>query len=523
MNKKSHYRWRLDPYDERLWDGDKAIKLTPKAFKVLHYFVSNPHRLLTKDEILSAVWGDIAVTEGLVKEYVADLRKALKDDPREPDYIETIHGRGYRLIGDISIDDASTAEEPVSVASEKTSVQRSTNGPVVAVIPFDTLVCEPRWKFIAEGICDDIITDLTRFPDLNLIARTSCAICKSSVINMRQIGNELGATYILMGSLQESNNNLRIHTHLVDVKSEKVIWADRYECHSEDLFSLQDTIVERVATSLGGFQGEIVRAERVRLGRKRPCNLNAYEFYLLGYECEAKFDFESTKKGIQYVEEAVRIDPYFAAAWNILGFLCNNVVAGQLTEDTEEYAVRARQARLRAVELDSGDPVAIIECGGMFAREGNLENARDCFIRARDLGVNNVDAIIMLSKYTAFVLGQMGDAVALLDRAFKFNPHAPKWYYLHKQRIAYFNRDFNAVVEAAKHSVDDIETDLFEIMALAQMGNCDAISSMVPAFNKRYPHFDSESFIASLSLVHDDCSALFRDGISKAGINTSLK
>ena len=117
-------KYRLDLGDERLWHGDQPVQINNKAFQLLRLFVSSPNRLLTKDHILDAVWGDVCVSEGLIKEYVHDLRLALGDDPKEPRFIETVRGRGYRFLGgveviDRALDDATPSEprtEPPSLA-----------------------------------------------------------------------------------------------------------------------------------------------------------------------------------------------------------------------------------------------------------------------------------------------------------------------------------------------------------------------------------------------------------------------
>ncbi len=123
--------YRLDLADERLWLGDQPVTIGNKAFLILHLFVTNPNRLLTKNEILDAVWGDLCVSEGLVKEYVHDLRVALGDDPASPTFIETIRGRGYRFLGGIRV-----VEQPSKPALETSS---ATEVPSLVVLPFINL------------------------------------------------------------------------------------------------------------------------------------------------------------------------------------------------------------------------------------------------------------------------------------------------------------------------------------------------------------------------------------------------
>jgi DNA-binding winged helix-turn-helix (wHTH) protein len=160
-------KYKLDLGDERLWRGDQPIPLGNKAFKLLRLFVSNPNHLLTKDEILDSVWGDICVSEGLVKEYVYDLRHALGDDPQHPRFIETVRGRGYRFLGGV---------EAVGRTADAEG-QMSLDKPSIAVLPFTNMSADPEQEYFSDGITEDIITELSRFRSLFVIARNSRSRC----------------------------------------------------------------------------------------------------------------------------------------------------------------------------------------------------------------------------------------------------------------------------------------------------------------------------------------------------------
>lgn len=513
-------RWQLDLVDERLWDGLNAIKLTPKAFRMLRYFASHPRRLVTKDELLDAVWGDTCVTEGLVKDYVADLRRALRDSAKEPDYIETVHGRGYRLIGEISLlnnQEKSEAHASLKVASPN---RAKATIPTIAVLPFTYVGTETRWELLTSGLCADIIYDLTRYPDLQIIAYKTAMWFKDSKKSTTNIGHELGVDYLVDGSIQDIGSSVRIISNLIDATSGSQLWSDRLEDDTSSLFKLQDKIVEHIATSLSGFHGEIVRAERKRLGRRSPSSLEAYELYLLGYECETKFNRPSTEEGIEYINEAIALDPTFARSWTVLGWLCNNAVDNQLYDTSDELygemARRGRDAVVKAAELDPRDPIAIVERGALFAREGDLVSASELFERAIDIGANNVDALALLAKYVAFVLGRTDEAARMLDRAFKLNPNAPDWYYLQLTRIAYFNGEYSKVLDASKRAVDIIDTRIFEILATAQVGNIELLRTLIDSFRNRFPNFDAEFVVAAIPLVNQKHIQIYREGLSKA-------
>lgn len=194
LDREQQAQFALDPREERLLRDGHPVHLPGKAFSLLKLFAESPNRLLTKDVILQNVWNGIHVTEDLVKEYVHDLRLALGDDAKRPKYIETVRGRGYRFLGGIELVDG--ASPRTALHSRDRSVP-----PSVAVLPLDNLTDDERWERFARGLSDDLITDLSRYPDLLIIAKSSCFEFAAGQ-DASEIGRELRADYVLKGSLQ---------------------------------------------------------------------------------------------------------------------------------------------------------------------------------------------------------------------------------------------------------------------------------------------------------------------------------
>ncbi len=234
-------KYRLDLGDERLWNGNRPVQITNKAFQLLRLFVDNPNRLLTKGDILDGIWRDVCVSEGLVKEYVHDLRQALGDDPRRPEYIETVHGRGYRFLGGVE------AVDRPSGVDRQTPLDR----PSIAVLPFINMSADPEQEYFADGLSEEIITALSLVPWLFVIARNSSFSYKGLAIDVRKVGEELGVRYLLEGSVRRAGNRVRVHGQLIDTDTATHIWADRYESELDDVFDLQDEITDAVVNAIG--------------------------------------------------------------------------------------------------------------------------------------------------------------------------------------------------------------------------------------------------------------------------------
>jgi adenylate cyclase len=295
------YGYRLDLADERLWSGKQAISISNKAFQVLRLLVSNPNRLLTKEEILDAVWGEVFVSEGLVKEYVHDLRMALGDDPGCPRFIETIRGRGYRFLGGIQL-----IEQSAQLAPEPAP---TTTVPSLAVLPFVNLSDDPDQEYLADGITEDIITELSRFPELSVVARNSAFTFKNRSTDIAQIEAELGVNYVLQGSVQRDKNRLRVTAKLVETAGGRHIWGEKYDREFKDVFDLQDDLTMHV---VGSITPQVELAELQRGRKLSDTNLSAYELALraqaLTYDAVRVADQDMLNQAMSIADNALKLD-----------------------------------------------------------------------------------------------------------------------------------------------------------------------------------------------------------------------
>ncbi len=301
-------------------------------------------------------------------------------------------------------------------------------GPTIAVLPFDNLSHDPRWDRLCDGLVEDIITDLTRHPDISVIARHSAFAYRGRVLGVREIGRALGAHYVLKGSVQADAGRLRATAQLVDAASGVHIWADRYSREEAELFVVQDEVVSHVVAAVTGFGGLILRTELMRARRKPPASLQAYELYLLGYEQEARLDREGTLRSIELLDAAVRADPHFSRAWTVLGWAWSNAANNGWVGDVTAARARKREIVRMAVELDPDDSLALVELAAVRLRDGDRASAHEALERALAAGANHADTLAMLAKHLSKALGRPDEALSLMERAFALNPHAPSWY-----------------------------------------------------------------------------------------------
>jgi TolB-like protein len=478
--------YRLDLGDERLWNGDQPVQISNKAFQLLRLFVDNPNRLLTKDHILEGVWRDVCVSEGLIKEYVHDLRQALGDDPRQPRFIETVHGRGYRFLGGVE------PSQP-ALAAGAPSTPRA-HPPSLAVLPITNLTGEERWARFCRGLSDDLIIDLARYPDFMVIANGALPSQPADSLDVRHLGRALAAGYVLSGSVQASDDRMRVNVKLIETEHGQHLWTDQYDRELGEVFAIQSDIVAHVAAAVGGFSGQIPHVERLRLGRKPPGDLQAYELYLLGHELESHFEKDSTLKAFELARRAVALDPDYARAWLVLAWTCWQIV------------------------LEPLDPFAIMEMAAVRAGAGDISGARDAIERALDLGRNQPDLLIVTANSIALVLDEPVRAMKVLDQGLELIAMTSDWQQLSMARVAYFAGDFERALKDARRGPDNLLTQLVEIMSLAQLGRSGELDDLARAFRTRHPKFDPREFIGAYPITAAGARRLVLDGVEKAGL-----
>ena len=443
---------RLDLGNECLWWGDQQIALTPKAFLVLRYLVEHRGQLATKQALLEAVWPDAYVEEGQVKQFIAELRRILHDDSNTPRFIETVHRRGYRLVGDIGVrapelnliegarrpasrDSQSPGAGPAATATPeaaevgarvdeapRTRPQFAWNRPSIAVLPFRNLGGDPRDGHLAEGITEDIIDGFTRSRSLCVVARRSTLRYRDRHADARHIAAELGVGYILDGTVRRRARMLRISANLVDAGQDRTIWTERYEGTHGDPFGLQ----ERIASSIvATAEPRLFEAEIARLGSKPAERFDAYDCVLRASSLLYTFDEHDFARAGAYLDRAVALDSASARAYGYKAWwyiLCiNEARSPNPARDT----ALAELAAQRAMALDPTDAFVLAVAAHVEALlQRQPEVAAEMFERSLRLNENSAFAW-GLSAATYCYLGLSDEALARLENAGRLSPFDP--------------------------------------------------------------------------------------------------
>lgn len=332
---------------ELTWRG-QVVTVGPQVFDLLLLLVSNRERVVSKDELLNAVWSGRIVSESTITSHINAVRKAIGDTGEQQRLVRTVPRKGYRFVGEIIPCDSPVNVPEAPAIPEVATTLVLPEKPSITVLPFQNLSGDPEQDYFADGIVEDIITALSRLRWLFVIARNSSFTYKGRAVDARGVGQELGVRYVLEGSVRKCGNKIRITGQLIDACSGTHLWAERFEGLLDDIFELQDQVAESV---VGAIAPQLERAEIERAKRKPTDSLDAYDYYLRG---TAKLHIgtrEAIEQSLALFYRAIELDPEFASAYGMAAW-CHfwRKLNGWMTDRPREIAEGARLARM-GVEL----------------------------------------------------------------------------------------------------------------------------------------------------------------------------
>ncbi|WP_299641611.1 adenylate/guanylate cyclase domain-containing protein [uncultured Ruegeria sp.] len=313
---------------------------------------------------------------------------------------------------------------PPGSAPPRVTPASHTKSLLFGVLPFDNLSSDPDQEFFADGITEEIITTLSKLPNLLVVARNSTFVYKGRSVDVKQVGLEQGVDLVLEGSVRQSGNRVRITAQLIDAKSGTHIWADRYDRLIEDVFEVQDELALRIATEL---QVELLAGEMARFRGSGTKNLGAWTAQLKAVEASRRIAREAQADARRFAQQAIALDPGYSAPYCTLGFICTVEARHGFVADRRAALAEARDCAQWALEIDSYNPEAHAIAGFADAIDGKLVSAIDKFNEALALNPNHADVAARLSITLAFN-GQANEAIQVAQQAITLNPHYPGWY-----------------------------------------------------------------------------------------------
>jgi TolB-like protein/DNA-binding winged helix-turn-helix (wHTH) protein/Flp pilus assembly protein TadD len=505
---KSFQSFRLDAANHCLWRGEERLQITPKAFDVLRYLVKNAGRLVTQDELLEALWPETYVNQEVLRKYILEIRKVLGDRPEKPVFIETVTKRGYRFIApvvDESEDEPPELSTPRAGATEEAATEEqvrretvlsdqetppakhrmsthtsvlllavvaiaalggyfrfshnrpnaaSTNNTSIAVLPFVDLSPAKDQEYFSDGFAEQLINDLAKVSGLKVVGRSSSFQFRNKDVDLRAVGRKLGVANVLEGSVRREGNHVRVTAELIKTDDGFQLWSQTYDREISDIFAVQDEIA---LAATGALQLKLLGgAGQPVASTIRSANPEAYQAYLQGKYCAARGqDREDLNKALSYTDEAIQLDPNYAAASAQRAQVLETLSGLGLIESNEGFR-HARESAEKAIALDpnlaagylrlariqmshdwdwDGADVSLKKAG--ILEPGSAEVLHGRAYLARRLG--HMDGAIELYKlaialdpmranfhlalaYELYFVGRYDEAMAALEKAEELNP-----------------------------------------------------------------------------------------------------
>jgi TolB-like protein/DNA-binding winged helix-turn-helix (wHTH) protein/Tfp pilus assembly protein PilF len=484
MQKVSHQIYSFDEFTldltrGRLLRGQEEIKLRPKSFEALKYLVENNGRLISKDELIHAVWVDTAVTDDSLVKCLKDIRHALGDEAQQ--IIKTVHGRGYifdREVRDNGPTQVTTyTEETAGVqviieeeetnghgaietpdlptartagllpAHRATSIERWTTAikqhrwavilgvltlavaaaaivyltrpseaiDSVAVMPFVNVSGDPNTEYLSEGISESIINSLS--PNLKVIALNSVLRYRGKQTDPQEVGRNLNVRAVLMGRLTQRGDDLAVSVELVDVRDNRHLWGQQYNRKLADIMNLQTEIAQEVSERL---RLRLSGDEKKQLAKRYTESGEAYQLYMMGRYYRRRHTKEGYDKSIEYLEQAIKKDPNYAPAYAELGEVYRNL-GWNLLLPSKEWQQKEELETLKALQID--DALAAAHVLMAHIREINLDwaAAEEQYRRALELDPNSV-RVHETYAWHLEMFGRFDEAMLHLKRAHELDP-----------------------------------------------------------------------------------------------------
>ena len=325
---------------------------------------------------------------------------------------------------EVKLKSGAAVPAPTTTAQQKPVVSGGSGKPSIAVLPFDNMSVDPEQEYFSDGICEDIITGLSRYHELVVIARGSSFVFKGQSVDITEVAGQLGCQYVLEGSVRKAGDRVRITAQLIDGATGSHLWAEKYDRVLEDVFAVQDDVVSTIVSTIAG---RLDKESRERAARKNPANLTAYEHVLLGkyYWPDGQGSQEDRDKARDEFNKAVELDPECASAYAFLAWVYLNDFYYGSPAAREVSGARGFEIARKAVELDESDAKAhVVLAYGYMDVKANLELGRLQLERAIELNPNDYDnACVQIS--VSIRTGNYEGAVSCANEAIRLNPFLP--------------------------------------------------------------------------------------------------
>ena len=514
----------LDTNTRELRRGDERIAVEPQVLDLLIYLVDNRDRVVTKDDMIASIWGGRAVSDTALTSRIYAARKAIGDTGRDQKLIRTIARKGLRFIGTLDAPANGTSlpavvPPPADALAELRRAAPAPDRPVIAVLPFNNMSDDPKQEYFSDGISEDLITALSKLRWFFVIARNSSFIYKGKAVHVRQVGEELGANYVVEGSVRKSGDRVRITAQLNDVASGSHVWAERYDRDAADVFAVQDEITEAIVAAI---EPQLYAAENFRVRSKPPSSLDAWGLVMRALSHWAQVSPQDHAIALELLEKAVAIDPDYCQALGVQSAIYS-FGAHMGWGDAAIVVPLAERAAQAAVRIDGEDAWAHHALGSVHLIRRRFDDA----LAATELALNLNPSFSHAQNYYAAALafsGRWEEATEAAKRALRLSPRDPFLALIYgSASLAYYiGGEYEEAIRTAQTAVrlrPDFASAYRVLVAAAGMtGRTELATAALQQLRRTHPDISRAWIKSHVPLKLDTDLVHYLDGFRRAGL-----
>jgi adenylate cyclase len=393
--------------------------------------------------------------------------------------------------------------------------KRSISKPSIVVLPFNNMSGDPEQEFFADGLTEDIITELSRHHELFVISRNSAFVYKNRAVNVREVAEKLEVQYLVEGSVRKIGDRVRVTVQLIDTTNDAHIWADKYDRKLDDIFAIQDEVTAAIAATL---PGRVEAAQRDQLARAKPANMAAYECVLAAKVLHHRSTIADNERAQTLIGRAVALDPDYAHAHAWRACILGQAWVHNWCEDRDGVWNDIMAALDRALALDDNDADVHRILAAVNVNNNELTTAR--YHQERALALNpNYDLVVVQQGELLTWLGRPDEGIEWIRKAMQLNPHHPERFWSHLGKAHFAARQYGEAIEAFMHlSTMDSVQHAFAAACYGWLGDELAAAAHLGKIRTLDPQFNLDSFIATLHYAQESDVQHVREGLLKAGI-----
>ncbi|MCD1644504.1 winged helix-turn-helix domain-containing tetratricopeptide repeat protein [Aurantimonas coralicida] len=506
-----------------------TIRLRPQSAGILSLLAAEPGKVVSKHDLMDAVWKDTHVTEDSLVQCVTDIRRAVGPEGR--DMIETVPKKGYRLKPTAHRDTKNTRFVVIAGFTLLSALfalavwfwpigggDRGSDRKGVVVLPFLNMSSDPEQEYFSDGITVDLITDLSKVSGLLVVAQSSAFTFKGSDAPVREVAARLGVDYVVEGSVRKDGERIRINTQLVDAETGNQMWADRYDRSLTDVFSLQDEVVKEIVSALSVT---LKASEIARLSEAANVDSEAYDLLLRGLASYRRFTISDNRAARGYFERALEIDPGFARAYADLALTHVWEIQLDWVRDAKVSAETAMTLARKAQLLDPQNPYVHFALSIIHRTMGRHEESLAAARKAIEIDPNYADGHALLAIDLNYA-GRPEEGMLTIEKALRLNPQAPFFYFWIRGQAHY-------LLGRYKEAATDLERAKFQnpefipvhkLLAAArvELGQTEEAEWEVAEIEVRLPEFSLRQERASSPYSDDAVFDRYIQNLRKAGL-----